>query len=172
MFTVFFFFFFFKQKTAYEMLRSLVGSEMCIRDSYVGGYIHTVVYSQEGSSSSLGASSTTSSLTTSSCSSSTTSSFVTGSTAAMVTGAAWLDAVVLDLRSTTGVLGLDADFTGVAGLDGGVTGRESAFSGTSLKLDLRLLTCECAAEDTLLDLGVGLRGGVWDFSSGLSLIHI
>src|SRR5665254_9673 len=29
-----FFFFFFKQKTAYEMLRSLVGSEMCIRDSH------------------------------------------------------------------------------------------------------------------------------------------
>eukprot|EP01017_Pseudomicrothorax_dubius_P003792 TRINITY_DN10627_c0_g1_i1.p1 TRINITY_DN10627_c0_g1~~TRINITY_DN10627_c0_g1_i1.p1 ORF type:complete len:493 (-),score=35.98 TRINITY_DN10627_c0_g1_i1:33-1511(-) len=29
-------FFFFKQKTAYEMLRSLVGSEMCIRDSIVG----------------------------------------------------------------------------------------------------------------------------------------
>eukprot|EP00658_Telonema_sp_P-2_P004396 TRINITY_DN11645_c0_g1_i15.p1 TRINITY_DN11645_c0_g1~~TRINITY_DN11645_c0_g1_i15.p1 ORF type:complete len:585 (+),score=135.33 TRINITY_DN11645_c0_g1_i15:101-1855(+) len=29
-----FFFFFFKQKTAYEMLRSLVGSEMCIRDRY------------------------------------------------------------------------------------------------------------------------------------------
>ena len=27
------FFFVFKQKTAYEMLRSLVGSEMCIRDS-------------------------------------------------------------------------------------------------------------------------------------------
>eukprot|EP01015_Nassula_variabilis_P018476 TRINITY_DN300_c0_g1_i2.p1 TRINITY_DN300_c0_g1~~TRINITY_DN300_c0_g1_i2.p1 ORF type:complete len:226 (+),score=44.65 TRINITY_DN300_c0_g1_i2:22-699(+) len=27
-----FYFFFFKQKTAYEMLRSLVGSEMCIRD--------------------------------------------------------------------------------------------------------------------------------------------
>src|SRR5674536_395620 len=26
-------FFFFKQKTAYEMLRSLVGSEICIRDS-------------------------------------------------------------------------------------------------------------------------------------------
>eukprot|EP00658_Telonema_sp_P-2_P030793 TRINITY_DN23189_c0_g2_i1.p1 TRINITY_DN23189_c0_g2~~TRINITY_DN23189_c0_g2_i1.p1 ORF type:complete len:127 (-),score=28.82 TRINITY_DN23189_c0_g2_i1:114-494(-) len=26
-------FFFFKQKTAYDMLRSLVGSEMCIRDS-------------------------------------------------------------------------------------------------------------------------------------------
>ena len=30
---VFFFCFFFKQKTAYEVLRSLVGSEMCIRDS-------------------------------------------------------------------------------------------------------------------------------------------
>ena len=29
-------FFFFKQKTAYEMLRSLVGSEMCIRDSWYG----------------------------------------------------------------------------------------------------------------------------------------
>ena len=29
-------FFFFKQKTAYEMLRSLVGSEMCIRDSREG----------------------------------------------------------------------------------------------------------------------------------------
>src|SRR5674536_155612 len=29
-------FFFFKQKTAYEMLRSLVGSEMCIRDSARG----------------------------------------------------------------------------------------------------------------------------------------
>ena len=27
-----FFFFFVKQNTAYEMLRSLVGSEMCIRD--------------------------------------------------------------------------------------------------------------------------------------------
>ena len=27
--------FFFKQKTAYEMLRSLVGSEMCIRDRYI-----------------------------------------------------------------------------------------------------------------------------------------
>ena len=32
-------FFFFKQKTAYEMLRSLVGSEMCIRDRlYSLGY--------------------------------------------------------------------------------------------------------------------------------------
>ena len=30
---LFYVFFFFKQKTAYEMLRSLVGSEMCIRDS-------------------------------------------------------------------------------------------------------------------------------------------
>src|SRR5428012_23594 len=28
-----FFFFFFKQKTAYEIMPSLVGSEMCIRDS-------------------------------------------------------------------------------------------------------------------------------------------
>ena len=27
--------YFCKQKTAYEMLRSLVGSEMCIRDSYL-----------------------------------------------------------------------------------------------------------------------------------------
>eukprot|EP00831_Metopus_contortus_P043582 TRINITY_DN3497_c0_g1_i9.p1 TRINITY_DN3497_c0_g1~~TRINITY_DN3497_c0_g1_i9.p1 ORF type:complete len:156 (+),score=52.65 TRINITY_DN3497_c0_g1_i9:114-581(+) len=34
MFFVFFFFFFFKQKTAYEMQRGLVGSEMCIRDRY------------------------------------------------------------------------------------------------------------------------------------------
>ena len=32
LFNWFFFFFFFKQKTAYELLRSLVGSEMCIRD--------------------------------------------------------------------------------------------------------------------------------------------
>eukprot|EP00658_Telonema_sp_P-2_P033365 TRINITY_DN24504_c0_g1_i16.p1 TRINITY_DN24504_c0_g1~~TRINITY_DN24504_c0_g1_i16.p1 ORF type:complete len:121 (+),score=47.98 TRINITY_DN24504_c0_g1_i16:85-447(+) len=32
----YFFFFFFKQKTAYEMLRSLVGSEMCIRDRSTG----------------------------------------------------------------------------------------------------------------------------------------
>ena len=31
-------FFFFKQKTAYEMLRSLVGSEMCIRDSFNTAY--------------------------------------------------------------------------------------------------------------------------------------
>eukprot|EP00658_Telonema_sp_P-2_P032912 TRINITY_DN24263_c0_g1_i6.p1 TRINITY_DN24263_c0_g1~~TRINITY_DN24263_c0_g1_i6.p1 ORF type:complete len:246 (+),score=68.26 TRINITY_DN24263_c0_g1_i6:29-766(+) len=34
LYLVFYFFFFFKQKTAYEMLRSLVGSEMCIRDRY------------------------------------------------------------------------------------------------------------------------------------------
>eukprot|EP00658_Telonema_sp_P-2_P057073 TRINITY_DN45540_c0_g1_i1.p1 TRINITY_DN45540_c0_g1~~TRINITY_DN45540_c0_g1_i1.p1 ORF type:complete len:264 (+),score=50.18 TRINITY_DN45540_c0_g1_i1:58-849(+) len=33
MYLSFHYFFFFKQKTAYEMLRSLVGSEMCIRDS-------------------------------------------------------------------------------------------------------------------------------------------
>src|SRR5660398_309330 len=32
-FFIFFFFFFFKQKTAYEIRLSLVGSEMCIRDS-------------------------------------------------------------------------------------------------------------------------------------------
>eukprot|EP01015_Nassula_variabilis_P032698 TRINITY_DN7689_c0_g1_i3.p2 TRINITY_DN7689_c0_g1~~TRINITY_DN7689_c0_g1_i3.p2 ORF type:complete len:142 (+),score=16.35 TRINITY_DN7689_c0_g1_i3:1-426(+) len=31
-------FFFFKQKTAYEMLRSLVGSEMCIRDRSLPQY--------------------------------------------------------------------------------------------------------------------------------------
>ena len=30
--SILFLVFFFKQKTAYEMLRSLVGSEMCIRD--------------------------------------------------------------------------------------------------------------------------------------------
>eukprot|EP00658_Telonema_sp_P-2_P082564 TRINITY_DN8754_c0_g1_i3.p1 TRINITY_DN8754_c0_g1~~TRINITY_DN8754_c0_g1_i3.p1 ORF type:complete len:217 (-),score=73.74 TRINITY_DN8754_c0_g1_i3:216-866(-) len=32
------FFFFFKQKTAYEMLRSLVGSEMCIRDRCMNNF--------------------------------------------------------------------------------------------------------------------------------------
>src|SRR5678816_837046 len=36
------FFFFFKQKTAYEMLRSLVGSEMCIRDSLKAERIHVL----------------------------------------------------------------------------------------------------------------------------------
>ena len=30
--------FFFKQKTAYEMLRSLVGSEMCIRDRFMATF--------------------------------------------------------------------------------------------------------------------------------------
>ncbi len=34
---VFFFFFFFKQKTAYEIRLSLVGSEMCIRDRWTTG---------------------------------------------------------------------------------------------------------------------------------------
>ncbi len=32
-------FFFFKQKTAYEVLGSLVGSEMCIRDRGTGGEV-------------------------------------------------------------------------------------------------------------------------------------
>ena len=32
--------FFFKQKTAYEMLRSLVGSEMCIRDRIIAEALH------------------------------------------------------------------------------------------------------------------------------------
>ena len=35
-------FFFFKQKTAYEIMPSLVGSEMCIRDSPIHGmYVHS-----------------------------------------------------------------------------------------------------------------------------------
>eukprot|EP00831_Metopus_contortus_P037495 TRINITY_DN29531_c0_g1_i1.p2 TRINITY_DN29531_c0_g1~~TRINITY_DN29531_c0_g1_i1.p2 ORF type:complete len:111 (-),score=24.20 TRINITY_DN29531_c0_g1_i1:187-519(-) len=44
-----FFFFFFKQKTAYEMQRGLVGSEMCIRDRYMGPKIpsNAVVCSSE-----------------------------------------------------------------------------------------------------------------------------
>ena len=33
---------FFKQKTAYEMLRSLVGSEMCIRDRERGMVLNRV----------------------------------------------------------------------------------------------------------------------------------
>ena len=37
------FFFFFKQKTAYEMLRSLVGSEMCIRDRLKIGTIADLI---------------------------------------------------------------------------------------------------------------------------------
>ena len=37
--------FFFKQKTAYEMLRSLVGSEMCIRDRFcTGTFIFSDIY--------------------------------------------------------------------------------------------------------------------------------
>eukprot|EP00825_Cyclidium_porcatum_P041787 TRINITY_DN5559_c0_g1_i1.p1 TRINITY_DN5559_c0_g1~~TRINITY_DN5559_c0_g1_i1.p1 ORF type:complete len:585 (+),score=134.66 TRINITY_DN5559_c0_g1_i1:31-1785(+) len=36
---LFFFFFFFKQKTAYEIMPSLVGSEMCIRDSINAEYM-------------------------------------------------------------------------------------------------------------------------------------
>eukprot|EP00831_Metopus_contortus_P060792 TRINITY_DN52690_c0_g1_i2.p1 TRINITY_DN52690_c0_g1~~TRINITY_DN52690_c0_g1_i2.p1 ORF type:complete len:325 (+),score=37.83 TRINITY_DN52690_c0_g1_i2:18-992(+) len=36
--TIQFCFFFFKQKTAYEMQRGLVGSEMCIRDRYMGKF--------------------------------------------------------------------------------------------------------------------------------------
>eukprot|EP00658_Telonema_sp_P-2_P076301 TRINITY_DN6654_c0_g2_i4.p1 TRINITY_DN6654_c0_g2~~TRINITY_DN6654_c0_g2_i4.p1 ORF type:complete len:425 (+),score=145.50 TRINITY_DN6654_c0_g2_i4:81-1355(+) len=49
-----FFFFFFKQKTAYEMLRSLVGSEMCIRDSNsIEGRPSSRVLSAPGGSSSI-----------------------------------------------------------------------------------------------------------------------
>eukprot|EP00831_Metopus_contortus_P002083 TRINITY_DN10772_c0_g1_i3.p3 TRINITY_DN10772_c0_g1~~TRINITY_DN10772_c0_g1_i3.p3 ORF type:complete len:144 (+),score=21.76 TRINITY_DN10772_c0_g1_i3:108-539(+) len=36
------FFFFFKQKTAYEMQRGLVGSEMCIRDRYIASVLASV----------------------------------------------------------------------------------------------------------------------------------
>eukprot|EP00831_Metopus_contortus_P042164 TRINITY_DN3328_c0_g2_i3.p1 TRINITY_DN3328_c0_g2~~TRINITY_DN3328_c0_g2_i3.p1 ORF type:complete len:245 (-),score=63.34 TRINITY_DN3328_c0_g2_i3:145-879(-) len=42
-FSCVFFFFFFKQKTAYEMQRGLVGSEMCIRDSYYGEFVKTIL---------------------------------------------------------------------------------------------------------------------------------
>ena len=42
-------FFFFKQKTAYEMLRSLVGSEMCIRDR-----CNIPVYAYRGTGKTLG----------------------------------------------------------------------------------------------------------------------
>ena len=35
--------FFFKQKTAYEMLRSLVGSEMCIRDREIPSFQNSVL---------------------------------------------------------------------------------------------------------------------------------
>ena len=39
-FLIFFVFFFFKQKTAYEIMPSLVGSEMCIRDRFL--FINTI----------------------------------------------------------------------------------------------------------------------------------
>src|SRR5678816_3523052 len=39
-------FFFFKQKTAYEMLRSLVGSEMCIRDRYWADRLGLLVWEE------------------------------------------------------------------------------------------------------------------------------
>ncbi len=42
------FFFFFKQKTAYEMSASLVGSEMCIRDDYQGIYIKKMLDKSKG----------------------------------------------------------------------------------------------------------------------------
>ena len=42
-------FFFFKQKTAYEIRLSLVGSEMCIRDSdYVASYAHLITKNTGG----------------------------------------------------------------------------------------------------------------------------
>jgi len=37
-------FFFFKQKTAYEVRLSLVGSEMCIRDSIIEAHEGSVTY--------------------------------------------------------------------------------------------------------------------------------
>eukprot|EP00658_Telonema_sp_P-2_P064509 TRINITY_DN53545_c0_g1_i1.p1 TRINITY_DN53545_c0_g1~~TRINITY_DN53545_c0_g1_i1.p1 ORF type:complete len:141 (-),score=22.68 TRINITY_DN53545_c0_g1_i1:18-440(-) len=40
-------FFFFKQKTAYEMLRSLVGSEMCIRDRFNGRSMNSSLRTHE-----------------------------------------------------------------------------------------------------------------------------
>ena len=44
----FFCFFFFKQKTAYEMLRSLVGSEMCIRDRGSNPRVEALVATTDG----------------------------------------------------------------------------------------------------------------------------
>src|SRR5450756_705828 len=43
-FFVVFFFFFFKQKTAYEIMPSLVGSEMCIRDRGRLGDVLTLLH--------------------------------------------------------------------------------------------------------------------------------
>eukprot|EP00831_Metopus_contortus_P058721 TRINITY_DN5084_c0_g1_i1.p2 TRINITY_DN5084_c0_g1~~TRINITY_DN5084_c0_g1_i1.p2 ORF type:complete len:210 (-),score=37.65 TRINITY_DN5084_c0_g1_i1:24-602(-) len=43
-FILLFFFFFFKQKTAYEMQRGLVGSEMCIRDRSTWGCTNNVQF--------------------------------------------------------------------------------------------------------------------------------
>mgnify|MGYP007068836218 CR=1 FL=1 len=45
--------FFFKQKTAYEMLRSLVGSEMCIRDSAYLKVLMDEVFGRENFISSI-----------------------------------------------------------------------------------------------------------------------
>eukprot|EP00658_Telonema_sp_P-2_P038721 TRINITY_DN27725_c0_g1_i1.p1 TRINITY_DN27725_c0_g1~~TRINITY_DN27725_c0_g1_i1.p1 ORF type:complete len:377 (+),score=86.33 TRINITY_DN27725_c0_g1_i1:82-1212(+) len=57
-------FFFFKQKTAYEMLRSLVGSEMCIRDrdatSFTTASMSTVPHTGGGGGVSFASSSTSS----------------------------------------------------------------------------------------------------------------
>eukprot|EP00658_Telonema_sp_P-2_P011799 TRINITY_DN14520_c0_g1_i3.p1 TRINITY_DN14520_c0_g1~~TRINITY_DN14520_c0_g1_i3.p1 ORF type:complete len:267 (-),score=64.34 TRINITY_DN14520_c0_g1_i3:33-833(-) len=47
------FFFFFKQKTAYEMLRSLVGSEMCIRDSLISRKQFILMLTDEVSNNAL-----------------------------------------------------------------------------------------------------------------------
>eukprot|EP00825_Cyclidium_porcatum_P026014 TRINITY_DN2810_c0_g1_i3.p1 TRINITY_DN2810_c0_g1~~TRINITY_DN2810_c0_g1_i3.p1 ORF type:complete len:253 (-),score=48.02 TRINITY_DN2810_c0_g1_i3:220-978(-) len=44
-----FFFFFFKQKTAYEIMPSLVGSEMCIRDRQIScGCQHSLILTDKG----------------------------------------------------------------------------------------------------------------------------
>ena len=47
-FVLFCFFLFFKQKTAYEMLSSLVGSEMCIRDRDLDPWM--IAWSPDGES--------------------------------------------------------------------------------------------------------------------------
>ena len=41
-------FFFFKQKTAYEIASCLVGSEMCIRDSYIFGLSRSIRWVSQG----------------------------------------------------------------------------------------------------------------------------